>query len=1572
MEVKKRFKMYKAGKNWVIAPLVFFGLVAGMQVGLNTVSADESNQPTATVVDQDDKTSTERKTDATGSELSDGSQGAIDQQQQGTAENNTEQQIQDAAQNTSESLSTNSSVIEQSDDAATKYGNEAASQNDTQTQQQVSEAKTATDDDTKSSSTSTTERDNSVDSSEVKRSAGGKDKTLVKHGPAKLDNQNEPKQVKENGYWYLRDQKGNNLTGFQNIKNQNKRVYYNQQGRMQYGEQKIQSHWYLFDQMTGAMQTGFKQVKAAKNSKKTVYYASNGQMQYGEHQINKKWYLFDDKSGAMKTGFQKLVDRQGRNKTSYYAANGQMQYGQKKLNNHWYNFDRQTGAMSTGITKLPNKTVYYAANGQMRYGQQKVANHWYLFDTVTGAMKKGFQRLKAPQRTVYYAANGQMQYGEKLIRGKWYLFDKLTGAMKTGFQKLVDGKGEHKTSYYSSNGQMQYGQKIINGSWYLFDSVTGAMKVGFQKIANQNKTVYYDVNSGKMLKGQQKINNRWYLFDQSTGARKTGLQVIEDQKKIVFYDLKSGQMQYGTVLMDNQSDTEAVFYFDKQTGALKTIGDKSWYDEALNDMPVSYDDHSMNTVDGYLSWTGWYRPRGIHQNGQKWVSTSESDWRPYMLYIWPSKDIEAQYIKYFVNHGYVDASTGLTSIDVAGLNGATSNKTLNGYARKLRDAVEKEVYKNNYSTGNLASTMDAFIATVPDFNGLSELPVEKEPGYKPDHSGTVDNDQIIFVNSGEGNQKQGSTTNADSKFRNMNYTIWNQYGNETGSDNFGPELLVGNDIDNSNPIVQAENINWEYYLLKYGEINGYGKDANFDGFRNDAADNIDADVLDQQAQLLNDMFGLKDSESNANSHLVYNEGYHSGAASMLGAKDNQQLYMDSQEFYTLLNTLGKAAGQRDVLGNLITNSVVNRQNDTNDNQAQPNWSFVTNHDQRKNVINQMVIDSHPGVTDIMGDSYKPEYAEKAWKEYYQDQLKTNKKYAIYNVLSQYAILLSNKDTVPQLYYGDMYDETKAYMESKSIYYDGIVNMLKARQKYVAGGQSYQSYGDNLVASVRYGKGNNDVNSVASDTLGRNTGIAVIVSNDPSMKKQTITVAMGKAHANQKYMNIIDTIASSSKVEGVTFDSSQVLTTDSKGNLIVTVQGYANPLVSGYLGVWVPFGASAGQVATTSDSTTKKQSGKIYESNAALDSHVIYEDFSLYQPNFTDIHNSAYVKIADTAQDFSDLGITDFWMAPPYTSFSMSRYNEGYSTNDRYTLGTEANPTKYGTGAQLAEALQAIHAAGMQAQVDLVMNQMLGFPTQEAVTVSRTDNYGNPLSVDGKTFANEVYLAYTIGGGEGQTKFGGKFLNELQQLYPDLFATKAKSTGIAPDPTTHITQWSAKYQNGTSTQNVGIGRVMKNKDGSYYYVESTKDHLLQTQLPSEFTSDEDWLANGDQSRGWVRTQHKVYYLNADGSVALGQKKIGNSWYMFDEKTGVMQKGFVSLPKAKKTVYYDLDGKMMYGEQKINNHWYYFDKVTGSMAKGFKKVSGKTVYYNSKGQMLYGRQVINGKTYFFDTKTGALKK
>ncbi|OQQ72823.1 glucosyltransferase-S, partial [Ligilactobacillus salivarius] len=118
---------------------------------------------------------------------------------------------------------------------------------------------------------------------------------------------------------------GKNLTGFQEIKYQNKVVYYApSNAQMQYGWQDINNNRYYFDTFDGAMTTGQKN-------------------------INGNWYMFDAQ-GVLQTGFQRI---ESQNKTVYYSEDkdklGQMQYGQKNIKGNWYNFDTYDGAMKTGF-----------------------------------------------------------------------------------------------------------------------------------------------------------------------------------------------------------------------------------------------------------------------------------------------------------------------------------------------------------------------------------------------------------------------------------------------------------------------------------------------------------------------------------------------------------------------------------------------------------------------------------------------------------------------------------------------------------------------------------------------------------------------------------------------------------------------------------------------------------------------------------------------------------------------------------------------------------------------------------------------------------------------------------------------------------------------------------------------------------------------------------------------------------------------------------------------------------------------------------------------------------------------
>ncbi|KRE28581.1 hypothetical protein ASG81_26710 [Paenibacillus sp. Soil522] len=132
----------------------------------------------------------------------------------------------------------------------------------------------------------------------------------------------------------------------------------------------------------------------------------------------------------------------------------------------------------------------------------------------------------------------------------------------------------------------------------------------------------------------------------------------------------------------------------------------------------------------------------------------------------------------------------------------------------------------------------------------------------------------------------------------------------------------------------------------------------------------------------------------------------------------------------------------------------------------------------------------------------------------------------------------------------MYEGNKSYMSEKTPYYDTIVKLLEARQKYVSGDQKITYYpsntsseaGKDLIASVRFG-------------TSRDTGAATVISNNPHTNT-IINVDLGKQHANQTFVD-------------ATGFSTEALTTDTNGILTVPVLGKTNPLVRGYLGVWVP-------------------------------------------------------------------------------------------------------------------------------------------------------------------------------------------------------------------------------------------------------------------------------------------------------------------------------------------------------------------------------------------------------------------
>ena len=388
------------------------------------------------------------------------------------------------------------------------------------------------------------------------------------------------------GYWYYFDGNGVMQTGFVNLGS--KTVYYNSDGQMQYGEQKINNAWYYFDTITGARITGFYNLPG-----KTVYYGSDGQMRYGEQKINNAWYCFDTITGARVTGFYNLSG-----KIYYYGIDGKKRFGEQRINDAWYCFDTSTGKMITGFYDLPGKVVYYGADGKMLYGEQKIGNCYYYFDPTFGSMYVGWKTVNKKSR--YYQENGCCTIGEYKIDDKWYYFDK-NGIMQTGFVDLPE-----KTVYYNENGVMEYGEQKINDAWYYFDMITGKMATGFCELPE--KWVYYGSN-GKMLYGEQKIGNYYYYFDTVFGSMYSGWKTVNGKTR---YYQSNGQSKIGEYCENGR-----WYYFDKngvmQKGFVQLPGKTVYYNGSgvmqYGEQKISDAWYYFDTITGKMA-TGFYNLPG--------------------------------------------------------------------------------------------------------------------------------------------------------------------------------------------------------------------------------------------------------------------------------------------------------------------------------------------------------------------------------------------------------------------------------------------------------------------------------------------------------------------------------------------------------------------------------------------------------------------------------------------------------------------------------------------------------------------------------------------------------------------------------------------------------------------------------------------------------------------------------------------------------------------------------------------------------------------------------------------------
>ena len=1065
---------------------------------------------------------------------------------------------------------------------------------------------------------------------------------------------------------------------------------------------------------------------------------------------------------------------------------------------------------------------------------------------------------------------------------------------------------------------------------------------------------------------------------------KSGVTEKEETAALSLDNIKQVDGKYYYVKEDGSYKTNfavsvngQLLYFGKD-GALTSTSTHSFTPgttnlvDAFSSHNRAYDSkkESFELVDGYLTPNSWYRPVTILENGEKWRVSTEKDFRPLLMAWWPDVDTQVAYLNTFSKHFNLNATYSTSQ----------SQSELNAAAKTIQIKIEQEISAKK-STEWLRQAIESFVKEQDQWNTTTE-------NYTlADH---LQGGALLYVNNDK-------TPWANSDYRLLNRTPSNQDGSLNGTGRYlgGYEFLLANDVDNSNPVVQAEQLNQIHYLVNWGSIVMGDKDANFDGIRVDAVDNVDADLLQVYTNYFRAAFGVDKSEANALAHISILEAWDLNDNDYNQKHDGAALAMDNNLRYAIMGAL---YGSGSSLKDLITSSLTDRTNNSKYGDTQANYIFARAHD---NLVQDIIRDIVQKEINPKSDGYTMTDAElkRAFEIYNEDMKKAEKRYTINNIPAAYALILQNMEQVTRVYYGDLYTDNGQYMATKSPYYDAITTLLKNRMKYVSGGQSMKVdtfNGKEILSSVRYGK---DI-MTADQTTGvaetsKHSGMLTLIANnqDFSLGDGTLKVNMGKLHANQAYRPLLlGTDKGIVTYENDAAAAGKIKYTDAEGNLTFSgdeIKGYRTVDMRGYLGVWVPVGAPDNQDIRVKGSDKKLD--KTFSATEALDSQVIYEGFSNFQ-DFVE-KDSQYTNklIAENAELFKSWGITSFEMAPQFVSaddrtFLDSVIQNGYAFTDRYDLAMSKN-NKYGSKEDLRDALKALHKQGIQAIADWVPDQLYQLPGQEVVTATRANSYGTPKA--NAYINNSLYVANSKSSGKDfQAQYGGEFLDELQKKYPQLFEDVMISTGKKIDPSVKIKQWSAKYMNGTNILGRGNRYVLSNDATGRYYQVTDNGIFLPKPLTDQggktgFYYDGKGMAYFDNSgfqakNAFIKYAGNYYYFDKEGYMLTGRQDIDGKTYFF-LPNGVQLRDSI----------YQQDGKYYYfgsfGEQ-YKDGYFVFDvpkegtseteakfryfSPTGEMAVGLTYAGGGLQYFDENGFQAKGTKYVtpDGKLYFFDKNSG----